>query len=124
MVGGAGRLADTVGDVAAANQTEHDAGADDKGEDEAVAAVPCRDPAADGGRAIDRVEHDKGEELSDQSVLDWHEDGRPGDGRGDDADGVALVALVAAVACPLESPVDGAEEGENLGWVFGSARSC
>jgi len=52
--------------------------------------------------------------LRDEGVFGGEQDGGPGDGGGDDADGVAAVAVVAAVAGPFETPVDGAEEGDDL----------
>lgn len=123
VVAGAGGLADAVADVAAADEAEHDAGADDEGQDEAVAAVPRRHPAAHRRRAVDRVEHDERQELRDERVLDRHEDRGPGDGRRDDADRVALVALRPAVLGPLETPVDGAEEGDDLSWAVSGGTS-
>ena len=52
--------------------------------------------------------------MRNQGVFGGEQDGGPGAGGGDDADGVAGVALRAAVAGPFETPVDGAEEGDDL----------
>lgn len=110
-------LVDTVHDLSSSNQTDDDTGANNESQDEAVLAVPWRSPAAVCGGAVDGVQAVEGEELRDQGVLDREHNGGPSDSGSNDTDGVALVALVATVAGPFETPVDGTEEGDDLGGV-------
>ena len=70
--------------------------------------------ADSGGAGVVVVQEGEGEELADQSVLNGEQQSRPGDGGGNDTGGVTLVAELASVAGPLETPVDGTEEGEDL----------
>jgi hypothetical protein len=110
----AGKLLDLACNLSAANQRRDDGGADDEGQDEAVDAVPRRSPAALGGTGVGVVEEVEDEELRDQGVFHWEQEGGPGEGGGEDTDGVAAVAVVAIVAAELKTPVDCAEEGEDL----------
>ena len=106
-----------IAHLPSADQTQHDTRADHKRQNEPVGSVPWRCPAHTRGARVDGIEDVEGEELGDERVLDGEEDGGPGDGGRDHPDGVAFVAAVAAVLGPLEAPVDGAEEGEDL-WVL------
>jgi len=111
-----------VHNLTSSNQRDDNRRADHKRQDEAVRAVPWRCPAAVRRNAVDGVQAVEGEELRDQRILDGEQHGGPGDGGGNNTDHVARVALGAAVAGPFETPVDGAEEGENL-WGAGKSVS-
>jgi hypothetical protein len=52
--------------------------------------------------------------LCNQCVFDWQEESWPGDGGAQNADSVARVAFFAVVFGPFETPVNGAEEREDL----------
>lgn len=102
-------------DLLAADQGGDNASTDDEGKHEAVHAVPVRSTAGGGGTGIGVVQEGEGEELADQRVLDGEEQSRPGHGGGNHTGDVATIAELAAVASPLKAPVDGTEEGEDLG---------
>lgn len=53
------------------------------------------------GLCVCVVEEGEGEELRDQGVFDWEEEGGPCYGGGDDSGSVAGVAVDAAVFCPF-----------------------
>ena len=106
--------AEGTGDLLTADQAGNNAGTDDEGEDEAVHAVPGGGAAGSSGASVVVVQEGEGKELRDQGILNGEQQGRPGNGRGDNTGSVALVAVLAAVAGPLETPVDGTEEGEDL----------
>lgn len=114
LVGDGVLRADGLLDLLAADQGRDNAGTDHKGQHEAVHAVPVRSTAGGGGTGVGVVQEGKGEELADQRVLDGKEQSRPGHGGGNHAGDVAAVAVLAAVGSPLEAPVDGTEEGEDL----------
>lgn len=101
-------------DLLTADQGGNNAGTDNEGQDEAVHAVPVGSTAGSGGTGVVVVQEGEGEELADQSVLNGEQQSRPGHSGGDDTGSVAAVAELAAVASPLETPVDGTEEGEDL----------
>lgn len=94
-------LTDTIRNLPSSNQTYDDTRAYDKCQHETVDTVPRRGPAATFGAGISVVEEVECEELGDESVFDRQEDGGPGYGSADDADGVAGVAFVAAVRGPF-----------------------
>lgn len=106
--------ADGLLDLLAADEGGDNAGTDDEGQHEAVHAVPVRSTAGGGGTSVGVVQEGEGEELADQRVLDGEEQSRPGHGGCNNTGDVAAVAVLAAVASPLETPVDGTEEGEDL----------
>ena len=106
--------AEGTSDLLTADQAGNNAGTDDEGEDEAVHAVPGGGATVGGSTGVVVVQEGEGKELGDQGILNGEQQGGPGDGRGDNTGSVALVAVLAAVAGPLETPVDGTEEGEDL----------
>ena len=105
---------DRVGNLLPANQTSHNAGSHHKRQHKPVHAVPRRSVAAACGPRVVVVQECEGEELADQRVLNGEQQRRPGHGRCNNTSCVALVADLAAVAGPLETPVDGSEEGKDL----------
>lgn len=109
---------EVVRDLLATDQADDDAAAHHEGEDEAVHRVPRRGQASDGRAGVGVVEEVEGEELTDQRVLDREKEGWPCDGGCGNTDCVALHATVAAILGPLETPVDGTEEGEDLFCFF------
>lgn len=107
-------MANAIRDLSTPDQGDDNAAADDEREHEAVDAVPLRRPAAGLGAHVGVVEEVEGEELRNERVFDGEEEGGPGYGRAEYADGVAWVALFAAVFSPFETPVDCSKEGEDL----------
>jgi hypothetical protein len=73
-----------------------------------------RSTAGGGSASIVVVQESEGQELADQGVLHGEQQGGPGNGRGNDTGGVTAVAELTTVTSPLETPVDGTEEGEDL----------
>lgn len=106
--------ANAVRNLASADQTGDDGGADDEGEHKAVDAVPRRGPAALRSPGVGVVEEVEDEELGDQGVFGREQDGRPSEGSADNTDLVAGVALVATKAGPFKTPVDGTKERDDL----------
>ena len=105
---------DRVDNLLPANQGSHNAGSHHKRQHKPVHAVPRRSVAACCSPRVVVVQEREGEELADQRVLNGEQQRRPGHRRCNNTSCVALVADLAAVAGPLETPVDGSEEGEDL----------
>lgn len=55
--------------------------------------------------------------MGDEGVLDREEHGGPGEGGGNETGSVAWIALDAAILSPFKAPMDGTEEGDDLGSV-------
>lgn len=106
--------ANAVCNLSTADQRSDNAGSDDEGKDEAVDGVPGWSPADLGGARVGVVEEVEDQELRDQSILDREQDGRPGEGSGDDTDRVSWVALLAAELGPFKAPMNSTEEGDDL----------
>lgn len=100
----------------AAHETQHDAGAHDEGQDEAVHGVPRRRPSLGSRPGIVIVQEGECQELADQGVLRCHEQCWPGDGGSNDASGIASVSDFSAVPGPFHAPVDGTQEGQDLSY--------
>ena len=113
-VGNSGWLANAIRNLTTPNQGDDDAGADNECEHEAVYSVPLWGPASGLCASIVVVEEDESQELRDKCVLHREKQGRPGYGCADDSDEIAGVALLAAVLGPFQTPVNSAEEGEDL----------
>lgn len=109
-VGRTRQLVDTVGDLASANQRDDNTGTDDECQDEAVYSIPRRGPAPLASAAVRVVEEVESDELGDQGVFNREKDCGPCDCGGPDADCIALVTLISAVASKLQTPVDSAKE--------------
>lgn len=122
LVGDRVLRADGVGDLLTADQAGHDAGSDNKGQDEAVHAVPVGSTAAGSSAGVIVVQEGEGEELADQCIFDGEQQGGPGNGRGDDTGSVAPVTVLATVSGPFETPVDSSKEREDLEDRFASDR--
>lgn len=105
---------DGVDDLLAANQSGHNAGTDHKGQHEPVHAVPRGSVAARRSTGVAVVQEGKRKELADQCVLNGEQQSRPGHGRCHNTGRIALVTELAAVAGPLETPMDGSEERKDL----------
>ena len=85
-----------LGNALAANEGGDDAGTDDKGQDEAVHAVPVRSKSSAGSTGVVVVQEGEGEELGDKSVLNGEpRQGRPSYSRGNAASGISAEAMVA-----------------------------
>lgn len=96
------------------DQTDDNTGSNHRSQHESVGAVPRRSPAASGRGAVDCVKEIECEELSDQSIFDWEEDGWPCHGGSNDTNGVSWVTTASAISCPFKTPVDSAKERQNL----------
>ena len=105
---------DSVDNLLTANQSGHNASTDHKGQHEAVHAVPRGSVATRRSTGVAIVQEGKRKELADQCVLNGEQQSRPGHGRCHNTGRIALVANLAAVAGPLETPVDGSEERKDL----------
>jgi len=108
------QLVNAVCDLASTDQGHDNAGAHNECQDEAIDSVPWRSPAPLGGATVCVVEEVEGDELGDQSVFNGEEDGGPCDCGGPDTNSITLVALVSTVTSELQTPVNGAEEGDDL----------
>lgn len=104
------QLVDPSGNLSTSDQTDHNAGSDDEGQDEAVRPVPWGRPAAGRRAAVDGVEEVECQELRDQSILDGQQHRRPCNSGCGDANGITWIPAVPSVARPFKTPVDGAEE--------------
>ncbi len=113
-IGRTGQLANLVGNLTSTDQADHNTGADDESQDEAVRGIPRWSPTPDGRTRIRKVQEVEGEELRDESILHRQEHRRPSDGGRDHTDRVSSVTHMSTVPRPLETPMNGAEEGENL----------
>lgn len=103
-----------LGDALATNESCDDAGADNEGQDESVHAVPVGSKSTASSTRIVVVEESEGKELSDQSVLDGEQQGGPGDSWSNASGGVSSETVLATISSPLQSPVDGSQEGQDL----------
>ena len=79
-----------------------------------IRLTPWGSPALKRGASIDEVKSNEAHELSDQSVFDGHERGAPACHGSEDADGIARVAVHSSVLRPLETPMDGTQERDDL----------
>lgn len=113
-IGGTRQLVDAVCDLTSTDQRHNNAGAHNECQDEAVNSVPWRRPASLGGATVCVVEEVEGDELGDQSVFNREEDGGPCDCGGPNTDSITLVALSSTVTSELQTPVNSAEEGDDL----------
>lgn len=104
-----------IRDLTTTDQGYHNGGADNEGENESVDTVPLWSPATLRCTGVGVVEEVEDQELRDESVLDWQENGRPGERSRDDTNGVSRVTLFTAVLGPFETPVNGSKEGDDLG---------
>jgi hypothetical protein len=96
------------------DQRNDNAGAYNECQDEAVDSVPRRGPASLGGTTVCIVEEVEGDELGNQSVFNRKEDCGPCDRGGPDTDSITLVAVLSTVPSKLQTPVNGAKEGDDL----------
>lgn len=103
-----------MGNALAANEGGDNAGTDNKGQDEAVHAVPVGSKSFAGSTGVVVVQEGESEELGDKGVLNGEQQGGPSHGRGDAASGISAEAVSATISSPLETPVDGTEEGQDL----------
>lgn len=60
-----------IRDLASANKTDDNAGADDEGKDEAVSTIPWRCPAMSRGPSVSIVQEVESEKLHDQCRRRW-----------------------------------------------------
>lgn len=88
-----------------------------------IRLTPRGSPALKRSASIDKVKTNEAHELSNQSVFDGHERGAPACHGGEDAYGIARVAVYSSVLCPLETPMDRTQERDNLQFVS-KFRSC
>lgn len=79
-----------------------------------VKLTPWGSPALERGASIDEVKTNEAHELSNQCVLDGHNRRTPASHGGEDADCIAWVAVHSSVLGPLQTPVDGTQERDNL----------
>ena len=105
---------DGVDDLLTANQSGHNASTDHKGQHKPVHAVPRGSVATRRSTGVVVVQEGERKELADQCVLNGEQQSWPGHGRCHNTGRIALVADLAAVAGPLETPVDGSEERKDL----------
>lgn len=103
-------LADFVGNLTTADQTQDDTGTDDEGKDETVGRVPGRRPAQSCCSGIGEVEEREGEELADKTNFDWQKQSWPCNSCGDDTDSVSVVTFVTTKTSPFKTPMDGTKE--------------
>ena len=103
-----------LGNALAANEGGDNTGTNNKGQDEAVHAVPVGGKSSAGCTGIVVVQEGKSEELGDKGMLNGEQQCGPSDSRSDDTGSITAEAVSATIASPLETPVNGAEERQNL----------
>ena len=116
-VGRASGPGDEICNLSSANQRRNDTSSDNEGKDESISRIPTWSPASSRGSRICVVQEGECKELSDQSDFSGEQKGRPCNGCGNNPDEVSWVALVSTKASPFETPMDGTQEGDNLGGV-------
>lgn len=99
-----------IADLSPANQTEGNGSPRYGSQDEPVAAVPGRSPAALSGMSVGPVQSNEGAELAGQRELDGHEQRGPRGHGGQDAETVAepRSRVAGRLLSVLEAPMDGA----------------
>lgn len=76
--------------------------------------TPWGSPALERGAGIDEVETNEAHELGDQCILNRHNCRAPASYGGEDTDCIARVAMHTSVLGPLQAPVDGTQERDDL----------
>lgn len=107
-------LLNQIGNLATTDEGGNDGSTDNEGEDKSVDSVPSWGPAGSSGADISIVEEGKGEELGDEADFSTQEEGGPSDGCCNNTNGITWVALFTTEAGPFKTPMDSAEEGDDL----------
>lgn len=97
-------------DSSSANQADHDGGADEECQHEAVYRVPRREPSSSCCTSICKVQEVKSEELCDKGIFHGHEHSWPCDSWRDNSIHVSTIAVVSPKTGIFHAPVDGTQE--------------
>jgi hypothetical protein len=114
LVGRTRHALEVASDLSTTNQRGDDGAADNEGKDVTVDTVPLGGQTLLSSARIGVVHEGEDQELRDKGRLDGHENSGRGSRGREHTNLVALVTLMATVACKLKTPVNSASERDDL----------